>query len=131
MKIEGYLFVFLAVFLGGCGAVYWFLSEDPTGTTALLFSAGLGIIIASYLLFTGRRMEVRPEDRPDADIAEGAGEIGFFSPHSFWPLGMAIAATLAGLGIVFGYWLTALGGALLIYMIFGLLFEYYREDSSH
>ena len=87
MKAERNLFVLLAVFLGGSTIVYWFTSKDPTGTTALALSAGLGALIGYYALFSlGRRMAPRPSDRGDADIAEGAGELGFFSPHSWWPL---------------------------------------------
>ena len=41
-----------------------------------------------------------PEDRPDGEIADGAGEIGFFSPGSYWPFGLALAAAIAGLGLV-------------------------------
>ncbi len=31
-------------------------------------------------------MDARPEDRKDGEIAEGAGELGFFPPYSWWPL---------------------------------------------
>ena len=45
-----------------------------------------------------RRIEPRPEDRPEAEIADGAGEMGFFSPGSYWPIGIALSAAIAGLG---------------------------------
>ena len=96
MKIESYLFGFLAVFFVPVTVTYWLLSKDPTGTTALILTFALSAMIGYYLWFTARRMEARPEDRPDAEISEGAGEMGFFSPHSWWPIATAGAATRRG-----------------------------------
>ena len=45
-----------------------------------------------YFWFVSRRIDLRPEDRDEAEIADGAGEIGFFSPGSYWPFGLALAA---------------------------------------
>jgi hypothetical protein len=98
---------------------------------ALGFTAGLAFLVGYYLLFTARRIDPRPEDRPNADIADGAGELGFYSPHSWWPLPVGIFAATAFLGIVIGWWLFiigAIGGAL---SIIGLVFEYYRGEPAH
>ena len=84
MKVEAYLFLGCAVFFGGSDLVYWDFSHDPTGTTALALSVGLAFLVGFYLLFTGRRLPRRPEDDPESDIYEGTGELGFFSPHSWW-----------------------------------------------
>ena len=54
MKIEGYLFAFLAAFLLLMGAGYFIWSGDWTGGTAMLFGGGLGTILGTYLLFTGQ-----------------------------------------------------------------------------
>src|ERR1700710_2559286 len=112
MKIEGYLFAFLAAFLFLMGSGYFIWSGDWTGGTAMLFGGGLGTILGTYLLFTASRMEPRPEDRADAEVDDGSGEIGFFSPHSWWPLVLAAGASLVPLGVVFGLWLL-IGGAIL------------------
>ena len=73
-----------------------------------------------------RRIDARPEDRDDAEIAEGAGDLGFFSPGSYWPLGLASAATVAGTGLAFAQlWLVLTGVLLILFMVGGLLFEYY------
>ena len=77
MKIEGLLFALLAVFFVVVSGVYWALSHDPTGFTCLILTGGLAFIIGYYLLFTARRLEARPEDRLDAEISEGSGEMGF------------------------------------------------------
>ena len=125
MKIEGYLFAFLAAFLVPVTAVYWVLSKDWTGTTCLALSIGLLGMIGYYLWFTARRMEARPEDRPDAEISEGSGEIGFFPPHSWWPILLAGGFAITMIGLVIGPFLALMGGGLLVVALLGLLFEYY------
>ena len=130
MKIEGYLFAFIFTFLTLSGSVYLILSGDPSGGVPLFFAAGLGLIIGYYLLYTSRRMEPRPEDRPDADQEEGAGEVGFFSPHSWWPLWLAIAATLMFAGIIFGVWLILIGALASGIAATGFVFEYYIKEEA-
>jgi hypothetical protein len=130
MRVEGYLFAAIAVFLGGTDVVYWLTSHDPTGTTALALGTGLGALVGIYLLFAARRMEPRPEDRDDADISEGAGELGFFSPYSWAPLWCALAAATCFLGIVFGWWLFFIGAAFAVPAIGSMLFEYYADTPA-
>jgi len=97
----------------------------------LILSGGLCGIIGTFFAFVARRIDARPEDRPDAEIAEGAGELGFFSPGSYWPLGVGIAATVAGVGLAFAQlWLVLLGVALILSTAGGLLFEYYVGQNS-
>jgi len=127
MKVEGYLFAFIAVFLLPTDIVYWHYSHDWTGTTALALAAGLGILVGTYLLITARRIEPRPEDLEDADISDGAGELGFFSPYSWAPLWCGLAAATAFLGLVFGWWLFAIGAAVAIPAVGSMVFEYYRN----
>lgn len=125
MKVEGLLFSVYAMFLACAAIVYWLLSRDPTGTTCIVLAGGLAFIVGYYLMFTARRMEARPEDRPDAEISEGAGEMGFFSPHSFWPIYLAAAFTTAFVGLVIGPWLFIIGLVGIIISAMGMLFEYY------
>jgi hypothetical protein len=75
---------------------------------------------------TGRRTGSRPEDRPDADIVEAAGEYGFFSPHSWWPLFTAASVALSALGIVFAWWLAIVGLMCVVITALGFVLEYYR-----
>jgi hypothetical protein len=104
---------------------------EVIGTTALVLSGGLALIIGSYFAFVARRIDPRPEDRLDADIAEGAGELGFFSPGSYWPIGIALTATVAGLGLAFSeYWLLAGGIVGVLFTVGGLLFEYYTRGHT-
>jgi hypothetical protein len=118
VKVEGIIFAVLGVFFVIVTPIYWFLSEDPTGTSALA-------------LLTARRIGPRPEDRKDAEIAEGAGELGFFSPHSWWPLFCALSLSVCVLGIVFGWWLFLIGAGFGIVSVLGLVFEYYRGEHAH
>ena len=129
MKVEGFLFAGIAVFLAGTDVVYWLSSHDPTGTTALALATGLGALVGTYLLVTARRMEPRLEDRDDADISDGAGELGFFSPYSWAPLWCAIAAATCFLGIIFGWWLFFIGASFAVPAIGSMLFEYYTDTA--
>jgi len=73
-----------------------------------------------------RRIDPRPEDRADGEIAEAAGELGFFSPGSYWPIAIAGAATVTGFGLAyFQLWLVLVGVVLVLITVSGLLFEYY------
>jgi Cytochrome c oxidase subunit IV len=131
MKVEGYLFVFSALFFAVMDVIYWLWSHDPTGTTALALTVALAGLIGFYLLFTGRRVGARPEDDKEGEIADGAGELGFFSPHSWWPLFAAMAAATAALGGVIGWWLLLIGLFALVLAAIGFVFEYYRGHFSH
>ncbi len=52
--------------------------------------------------------------------------MGFFSPGSYWPFGIALAALVAGLGLVYWQvWLLAAGLIAVLAAAGGLLFEYY------
>ncbi|HVV29875.1 MAG TPA: cytochrome c oxidase subunit 4 [Mycobacteriales bacterium] len=130
-KVEGYFFGGIGIFFAIVTVVYWFASKDPTGTTCLALSVGLAGLCAFYLSFTAKRTGPRPEDRDDADIAEGAGEIGHFSPGSYWPIAIAFSALLVMLGFVFGLWISFIGGMAMLMAISGLLFEHYRGNHLH
>lgn len=125
MKVEGLLFTLLSLFLLVSGGIYWFLSYDPTGTACLVMSGLMSAIIAFYLLMTSGRIPLRPEDRPDAEIAEGAGEVGFFPPHSWWPILLAGAFTLTTLGLIFGPFIIIIGFFCVLIATTGFVLEYY------
>ena len=131
MKVEGWLFLGCGVFFGGSDIVYWHFSHDPTGTTALALSVALAFLTGFYVLFTGRRLPLRPEDNDIGEIEEGTGEIGFFSPHSWWPLWVGLAAATTALGAAIGWWLFLIGMCLTVFCSIGFVFEYYRGHFSH
>jgi Cytochrome c oxidase subunit IV len=131
MKVEGYLFLGCAVFFGGADIVYWYYSHDPTGTTALALAVGLAFLTGFYVRFTGRRLPLRPEDDKEGEIYQGTGELGFFSPHSWWPLFLGIACATAALGVAIGWWLFLIGMLSVVFAAIGFVFEYYRGHFAH
>ena len=131
MKVEGWLFLGCGVFFTGADVVYWYTSYDPTGTTALALAVGLAMLAGFYVLFTGRRLPQRPEDNPEGEIAEGTGEVGFFSPRSWWPLALGLAAAIAATGVAIGWWLFLVGLLLVVFTSIGFVFEYYRGPFKH
>jgi hypothetical protein len=128
MKIEGRIFAFGSGFFLLVSAVYWYLSRDPIGTTALALCGGLAFLVAFYVLYTAKRVFPRPEDRSDADIDEADPEYGFFSPHSWWPLAVGFGVFVVVLGLIFAVWLSVVGVTLLMLSVVGWMFEYYRGD---
>ena len=126
MKVEGWLFTAAAAFYAVIAVIYSVMTGDVIGTTALALTAGLSIIIGSYMLFTGKKIGPRPEDRLDGEIDEADADYGFFSPHSWWPLPVAAGAAITFLGLIFATWIMVLGITLLLWAVFGWLFEYQR-----
>jgi hypothetical protein len=141
VKTEYKIFAGVAAFLFGAAIVYGFYTKGTgshvewVGTVALVLSGLLCSMCGGFFWFVARRIDLRPEDREDGEIAEGAGEIGFFSPGSYWPFGIALAAAIAGLGLVFWqWWLIAAGMIMVIFAACGMLFEYYsgtRHTAEH
>jgi hypothetical protein len=132
VKVEAVVFNIIAVFCFAMAVVYGVWSREPIGTTALALSGGLTLLVGGFFWFISRRIDPRPEDRKDADIADGAGELGFFSPASYWPLGVALSAALMGLALAFWYsWLILIAGVALLVTVGGLLFEYYVGQNAH
>ena len=132
MKVEALIFNLITLFCIAAAVVYGFWSHEPIGTTALALSAGLTALIGGFFWFVSRRIDARPEDRKDAEIADGAGELGFFSPASYWPFAIAASAAVTGLGLAFFYvWLIAIGVISVLVTVGGLLFEYYVGQNAH
>src|SRR5499427_7740068 len=132
MKVEARVFLTIAAFLWVIAILYGIWTDkadghvEPAGLAALILSGGLLGIAGSFFWFVSRRIDPRPEDRPDAEIAEGAGDLGFFSPGSYWPIGIAGAATVTGVALAFlQIWLVVVGVVALGFTVGGLLFEYY------
>ena len=130
MKVEGWLFAAGFFFFAISAVIYGLLSEEPVGTVALAFTAGLAFLVGYYLLFTARRIDPRPEDSKTAEIVDGAGELGFYSPHSWWPLAVAGCAAITFLGVAVGWWLFIIGAGAAVLAVIGLVFEYYRGEPA-
>ncbi|MCE0447948.1 cytochrome c oxidase subunit 4 [Streptomyces tricolor] len=95
MKIQGRMFIWLSVFILIMAIVYGVWSKEPAGTTALFLAFGLAVMIGFYLGFTARRVDAGAQDDKEADVADDAGELGFFSPHSWQPLMLGFGGAIA------------------------------------
>ncbi|GGG05153.1 cytochrome c oxidase polypeptide 4 [Rhodococcoides trifolii] len=138
MKIEAKLFEILTVFFILTGILYGVFTGfsrtgiEWAGLTAIVLTAGLTLIIGTYFRFVARRLDTRPEDYDDAEIADGAGDLGFFSPGSFWPIILAGAAAFMALAFAFFEpWMLALGAVGIIAAAAGLVFEYHVGPEKH
>ncbi len=133
MRVEARIFEILTGFFFLSAVVYglWSVGE-PVGTAALVLTGGLTLIMGTYFRFVSRRVRMRPEDNAEAEISDGAGELGFFSPGSYWPIGVAACAALCGVALAFWHvWLLVIGGVLLLIAIGGLVFEYHIRPAEH
>ncbi|MEU1077686.1 MULTISPECIES: cytochrome c oxidase subunit 4 [unclassified Streptomyces] len=131
MKIQGKMFLWLSVFILIMAVVYGVWSKEPAGATALVMAFGLSVMIGFYLAFTARRVDAGAQDDKEADVADDAGELGFFSPHSWQPLSLAIGGALAFLAIAMGWWLLYFSAPLILIGIYGWVFEYYRGENQN
>ena len=123
MRVEAVILLFLGVFFGIVGIVYWFWSYEDAGTAMLVGTSALGFLPGAYYFFWHRRMGQRVEDRDDASIAEGAGDINSFPGSSIWPFVMGMGAFLTLLSLVFGIWLILPGITLIITALVGVTAE--------
>jgi hypothetical protein len=132
MRTEAWIFTFCAAFFVIVTPSYWLIAQDPTGTAALTMTTLLAALVAFYLGFHASRMDPRPEDRVDAEIADGAGELGFFPPYSWWPLWCGATAAFMVFGAAMGaWWMFLIGGVFGAVALSGWIFEYYRGVHTH
>jgi hypothetical protein len=139
MHIEARLFEILTAFFVLAAIVYGVLTAlfqyggiEWAGTTALVLTAGLSLITGTFFRFVARRLDTRPEDYEDAEISDGAGELGFYAPHSWWPILIALSFSTAAVGAALWLpWLIAAGVVFVIAAVCGLVFEYYIGPEKH
>ncbi|MDX6350522.1 MAG: hypothetical protein QOF84_5312 [Streptomyces sp.] len=128
MKTEGYLFAGVALFFGVNAVGYGWFSREPAGTAALTVATLMASVVAFFCLTHYRRRGLRPQDRAEAEVADNAGPLEFFPPHSPWPVVTAAAITAMALGVVYGLWLFIIAFGLLAPAVFGFVFQYARRD---
>jgi hypothetical protein len=134
MKASWQLFGGLSLFYFIVTIVYFQVGGEPLGISALLLSGALAGMVGFYVWFTQKRIGVTlPEDNLTAEIADGAGELGFYSPHSWWPFPVAVSACVFALGLIIGWWLSLIGLGALVISIIGMVTEYEKPEiaSAH
>lgn len=139
MKVEArifeivMLFAFVAAIVYGVATALWGQGGiEPVGVVGFILTGCLAMLSGSYFRFIAGRIEPRPEDRDDAEVADGAGEMGFFSPGSYWPFTLGLAVAFAGLALAFWkVWMIALAVPIVLIAVGGLVFEYHRGSAAH
>ena len=132
MKAESWIFGICTVFFLLVAPAYWFITYDPTGTSALTMTFLLTLLVTLYLGVHASKMAPRPEDRQDAEIADGAGELGFFPPYSWWPLWCGSTLAVCVFSVAMGaWWLFIMGVGLGAVALCGWIYEYYVGDHAH
>ncbi|HWM58959.1 MAG TPA: cytochrome c oxidase subunit 4 [Pseudonocardia sp.] len=133
MWVEARLFEIITAFCFLVGIVYTVLTGEPVGVAGLFLTGGLSLIVGTYFRFVARRLEtVRPEDNAEAEVSDGAGDVGFFSPSSYWPIGVAGAAALLAISLAFFLvWAITISVIILLLAIAGLVFEYHIRPADH
>ncbi len=135
MRVEAKLFQWGAVpFILVAGIYAWATANytrdgiEPVGVVCILLVGFMSGMIGFYLGNTARKLDARPEDDPSALISDVEGDYGFFSPHSWWPLPLAICALLLFLGLAVGWWVFIVGFLFGVISLLGWTFEYFRGD---
>lgn len=132
MRVESRIFELLTGFFFVVAIIYGVFSREPVGITAITLSGGLTLIIGTYFRFVARRLALRPEDYGDAEVSDGSGDLGFFSPGSYWPIGLAAAAGMAAIAIAFfQWWFIIIALVVVVIMAAGLVFEYHLGPERH
>lgn len=132
LRVETWIFLGLTAVFAFAAILYGFLAPtEAVGIVALTLTAGMTLIMGTFLQFVSRRLEhARPEDRDNAEIADGAGDVGFFSPGSYWPFTVALSAALTAVATAFLLvWLMVIGIVFLLAAATGLVYEYHRRPA--
>ena len=131
MKVEGWLFAAGFFFFALSAVIYGVLAEEPVGTVALAFTAGLAFLVGYYLLFTARRIDARPEDSrtPRSPTVPVSWASTARTAGGRWPSASARRSPSSASCSAGGCSSSAPAcGAL---AVIGMVFEYYRGDPAH
>lgn len=133
MREASNVFALLATFFTPVALVYtlWTTYIGHTewaGATALWLLAVMNGMAAFYLKSAKRKLDPDPGDNPRGNIADSAGDYGFFSPGSGWPILLAFGATLIVVGLAVGWWIFIIGIVFGVVALMGWSFEYFRGE---
>jgi hypothetical protein len=132
MKVSWQLFIGLSLFYVLMTIIYWQVGGEPVGIGGMLLAAALAGMVGFYVWFTQRRIgQLLPEDNLTALISDGAGDLGFYSPHSWWPRPVALSMCALTLSLVIGWWLTVISLGALVISIIGMVTEYEKPIAAH
>lgn len=104
---------------------------EPIGTAAIALLVILSVFIAYYLWSGLKRAGTLPEDNNLGNIEDESGEVGFYSPWSWWPLVLGLSSATAFLSLAVGWWLFFIALPFAIVGIIGFVYEYSRGAHAH
>ena len=133
MKVEARLFDITTAFFFLAALVYGLWAKEPVGTVGLILTGGLSLIIGSYFHFVARRVARRPEDNPEAEISDGAGEVGLLLRRQLLAgrdrrLRRARGASSLAFWQI---WLLVVALVCVLAAVGGLVFEYHTRPERH
>ena len=115
-KTQARMFLGIAVFMAVIGAVYWFASYEPAGTTMLGLSCALAGLCGVYL-------QIQSGHQPSEHDAEE-----HYLPHaSVWPFAIGVGAVLAANGAIVGFGYAIPGLVVLALGVIGLVSQSRRR----
>lgn len=138
MRANIIILAIIAAFFYVCSAVYtvWHMATydggvEWAGTLGMGLTGVLSTLIAFYLVlvYRGQGGEFAA-DRLDGELDDDDPEMGHFAPWSWWPIGVGAAMALIFLSITGPTFLIPIGGALLLIMMVGWVYEHYRGNFS-
>jgi hypothetical protein len=104
---------------------------EPIGTAAMGLLVILSVFIAYYLYSGMKRSATLPEDRNEGNIEDESGEMGFYSPWSWWPFALGLALALLFAGLAVGSWVVFIAIPFALVAVIGFVFEYDRYAHAH
>lgn len=138
MKVAFRIFLVLCIFFVGVTPFYasWQNQSygsipEVAGMVALIVTALMMAMIAVYLGITQKKFQAGPDDNPEGEIEETAGDYGFFTPYSWWPLWLALACAILFAGLAVGWWLFMIGAVLAPVAVVGWTFEHYKGEHAN
>lgn len=138
MKAQVKILLVMAAYFAVATVIYVYWSMDyfageleVIGTAAMGLLVIMSLFIAFYLHANDRRTSALPEDRLDAEIFEDSGEVGFFSPWSWWPFVLGASTAVIFLSLAVGWWLFFVAAPFAIVAVIGFTFEYSRGAHAH
>jgi hypothetical protein len=104
---------------------------EPIGTAAIGLLIVLSVFISYYLWAGHKRSGKLPEDDLMGNIEDESGEVGFYSPWSWWPLMLGLSSAMAFASLAVGWWMFFIALPIAIVAIVGFVYEYSRGAHAH
>ena len=129
--VDGRTRGYLIVLQGYTGVGFVPSADSQTFLLRQVSTALVGLALAALMFGLDRQSIVDNIRLGYGEVAQGAGELGFFNPRSIWPILVAAGGAAVFAGMAVGVWLFLIGLGLIAFTSLGLLFEHYRGDFEH